>query len=206
MDFYADLIKITEFQPLEEYLIKKRSSEIANSSKSNKITVSINPSNLVELTRVGERYAPDSCVDKGHFKYVVTEKFIPNQPVPTHLQRNEVEASVFKEIETRAHVKPIIPSMIVRERPGITYKPLKEASFISEPSVTETFPQKSPKILSTYKTKEIPASEEKTVKMPLKTQKKAKSSKKIKTILRNKSNKPKEENLTQSISDRKTVT
>ena len=131
MDFHSGLVKITEFAPLEDYLIKKKASELFKTSSSKVITVAVNPSNLVELTKVGERFAPDSCYVGNEFKYVLSDKLIPNKEKPTHFERKaELEdGSSFDASFPR--VLPLIPDMIVRQRPGIVYQPIKETSCYS---------------------------------------------------------------------------
>lgn len=140
MDFHSDLVKITEFQPLEDYLVRKKASELGKTSQSGKITVSINPSNLVELTRVGERFAPDSCVDNIDIKYILSNKLIPNTHIPTHFERHKKDSVLSSFEESKVQVTPIIPNMIVRQRPGISYQPIRETSYISvnsEPSLID---------------------------------------------------------------------
>lgn len=140
MDFHSELVKITEFQPLEDYLIRKKASELYKTSQSNKITVSINPSNLVELTRVGERFAPDSCVENSNVKYILSNKLISNKDIPTHFEKKS-ESSIFTSYEeSKSEVTPIIPNLIIRQRPGISYQPIRETPYFSvnsEPSLVE---------------------------------------------------------------------
>lgn len=228
MDFHTELIKITEFPPLDEYLLKKRSSELSKIGNSGQITVSINPSNLVELARLGERFAADSCVDKNNFKYVVAESFIPNKHIETHLVRTEAKPEKVDKIQTRAEVQPIIPQLIVRERPGITYKPIRESNYqvlSKEPSMSEVpnVEQKNiiripgPSQKKNLEVKKAKSIGKKTVKMPempevvfpsktLKKSKSRKTKKHIKTILRDKSAPRKEDLSNSSMSERKTVT
>lgn len=140
MDFHSELVKITEFQPLEDYLVRKKASELEKTSKSGKITVSINPSNLVELTRVGERFAPDSCVDNIDIKYILSNKLIPNTFIPTHFERHAKDSHLSSFEDSKSQITPIIPNMIVRQRPGISYQPIRETSYISvqsEPSLID---------------------------------------------------------------------
>ena len=206
MDFHTELIKITEFQPLEDYLVKKKARELSQTGKSGKITVSINPSNLIELARIGERFAIDSCIERKDFKYVSAENLIPNKYVPTHLSKVEEDYEGYERAPTRAAIQPIIPQLIVHERPGITYKPLKEcnySSFTQESSFAEPIPSESQKTIV-----QIPSADQvsKTMKKGKATEKrspnlansinkitikpktikakKQKTNKKVKTILR----------------------
>jgi hypothetical protein len=129
MDFHEELIKITEFKPLEDILLRKRAAELLKASKSEQITVAVKPSNLVELTRVGERFAPDSCYHEMNLKYIVANGFLPNKSLPTHLEAKIPSTELSSYESAREANRSIIPNLIVRERPGIFYKPIKECSF-----------------------------------------------------------------------------
>ena len=238
MDFHTELVKITEFQPLEHYLMKKKNSELIQISNSEKITASVNPSNLVELTRLGERFAIDSCVYDQDIKYVVGDELLPNKYISTHLFKNQETPDYANSFEAREKIMSIIPQLIVRQRPGISYKPLKESNYTS-PSIEFS----EPKIISMPNQKEITPiisvetkkknqtlrkaeslNNKKTIKMnkessgiknstidrnPIQSKPKSKKntrSKKIKTILRKKSEPQNEEISISSQSERKTVT
>jgi hypothetical protein len=141
MDFHSELVKITEFAPLEEYLVKKKAGELLKTSQAKVITVAVNPSNLVELTKVGERFAPDSCVLGKDLKYVLHEKLIPNKEKPTHFE-SLARFSEFSSLDSSfPRVLPIIPDMIVRQRPGISYQPIKEVSYSSVSQESSLFDQ-----------------------------------------------------------------
>lgn len=236
MEFHAELIKITEFPSLDEYLVKKKNSELVKISQSDRITVAIRPSNLTELTRLGERYAPDSCVVSNDFKYVLAQDLIPNTLVNTHLHRDQEEIQPFTQLPNRAKVVSIIPGLIVRERPGISYKPIKETSFnstgfehfvpdakgsennydsidntVEKPKSFKKKIEKSPirvPTAQTSKSKPDPKTLEDSPKKTLKipSKKISKKSKKIKTILRKKPVSNNEDYFNTSMSDRKTVT
>ena len=191
MDFHSELVKITEFQPLEDFLIRKKASELYKTSQSNKITVSINPSNLVELTRVGERFAPDSCVDNLDVKYILSNKLIPNKDIPTHFEQKSKSLVFTSYEESKSEVTPIIPNLIIRQRPGISYQPIKETPYFSvnsEPSFIEEQEQEKPSI----KSLPTPGTQQKVVRIPSSNSKALqKSSENISVTLKPQASKPK---------------
>lgn len=227
MDFHSELVAITEFRPFEEFLVKKKASELYKECSSNKITVAVNPSNLVELTRVGERFAPDSCGDCFALKYVVSDELIPNKETATRLVRKEEKPQCNFYSQERANVESIIPGLIVRQRPGISYKSLKDPIYtmpvrseqalpVSQPTenqrkiATISKTQSNKKLLET-EPKKPKLIQSKTVKVPTIRRKSPKKSgkgkKKVKTILKKKTSETKEENISNSsASEKKTVT
>lgn len=68
--FHTRLIEISDFKQLEDQIVEAKTKAIIRKAHPGVIVASVNPSNLVEPTRLGERFALDSCVEGDELKYV----------------------------------------------------------------------------------------------------------------------------------------
>ncbi|CAG9314477.1 unnamed protein product [Blepharisma stoltei] len=146
--FRTQLVGISAFPMLENQIVNSKTQALLRKSNQGLIIASTNPSNLVEPTRLGERFAPDSCVEGGNLKYVWGNGLIENTHRPTELyqlEKTQEEASNDYVNNDYPKIKMVIPQLIVRERPGITTLSLRSqtvpANYFSNDEIVEEEPK-----------------------------------------------------------------
>ena len=86
------------------------------------IKVAIQPSNLTAPTRLSEKYAPDSCVSGLELKYVYADRELlsakPRELVLKSNQETTEKVRIGNEIPSFPGSKPLIPGLILYERPA----------------------------------------------------------------------------------------
>ena len=86
------------------------------------IKAAVQPSNLTAPTRLSEKYAPDSCVTGLELKYVYADRELlsakPRELVLRQAGEEGLKERKGREIDTNQGVKPMIPGLILYERPS----------------------------------------------------------------------------------------
>lgn len=128
-EFYTEIAKIGEFPKFEAQLVHNKTSNILSKAKSASITAMVQPSNLLHPLRLGERFAPDSCVQGSQLRYILGNTLIEaeNSKCPYSSSRNS-----FQSLNSQKDM--VIPDLIVRERPGITHQKLSSVQVPEEVS------------------------------------------------------------------------
>src|SRR4051794_3702725 len=90
MDSYrTQLVGISDYRILEDQIIEAKTRSLLQRAHPGVIVASVNPSNLVEPTKLGERFALDSCVEGNDLKYVWGNGLIDNTSCQTELVQLE---------------------------------------------------------------------------------------------------------------------
>ena len=128
-EFYTEIAKIGDFPKFEAQLVHNKTSNILSKAKSASITAMVQPSNLLHPLRLGERFAPDSCVQGSQLRYILGNTLIEaeNSQCPYSSSRDS-----FQSLNSQKEM--VIPDLIVRERPGITHQKLSSVQVPEEVS------------------------------------------------------------------------